>query len=118
MKSSQEWHVGTISVPPLQRGTMRCPRVGTCRLQKTHDSAINLRRKHSEPVPNRKWRKKWESYPRQVEPAAPNAFGVSSSMRDFFQSWRRERDSHSRWGEPHLLSGQAPRLSGLPPKQI
>ena len=25
---------------------------------------------------------------------------VSSSMPDFFQSWRWERDSHSRWGEP------------------
>jgi hypothetical protein len=25
---------------------------------------------------------------------------VSSSMPDFFHRWRRERDSHSRWGEP------------------
>ena len=25
---------------------------------------------------------------------------VSSSMPDFFHQWRRERDSHSRWGEP------------------
>ena len=33
-------------------------------------------------------------------------------------SWRRGRDLHSRWGEPHLLSGQAPRLSGLTPQQI
>ena len=32
--------------------------------------------------------------------------------------WRGERDSHSRWGEPHLLSGQAPRLSGLPPQHF
>ena len=76
-----------------------------------------LRRKHSEPVQHRKWRKKWESHPRQVGPAA--AFkAVSSSMPDFFHGWRRERDSHSRWGEPHLLSGQAPRLSGLPPKRM
>src|SRR5215470_17249536 len=114
MKSSQEWHVGTISVPPLQRGTMWCPRVGTSRLQKAHESVIKLRRKHSEPEQHRKWRKKWESHPRQAKPAA--AFkAVSSSMPDFFQCWRRERDSQSRWGEPHLLSGQAPRLSGLPP---
>ena len=43
---------------------------------------------------------------------------VSSSMPDFFLCRRRERDSLSQWGEPHLLSGQAPGLSGLPPQQI
>ena len=39
--------------------------------------------KHNETVLNRKWRKKWESHPRQDNPAA--AFkAVSSSMPDFF----------------------------------
>ena len=33
MKSSQEWQVGAVSLPPLQRGTTWCPRVGTVRLQ-------------------------------------------------------------------------------------
>src|SRR4051812_27299035 len=33
--------------------------------------------KHSEPVQHRKWRKKWESHPRQVKPAA--AFKAVSS---------------------------------------
>ena len=41
------------------------------------------RRKHSEAVQHGKWRKKWESHPRQDDPAA--AFkAVSSSMPDFF----------------------------------
>ena len=43
---------------------------------------------------------------------------VSSSMPDFFHQWRRERDSHSRWGKPHLLSGQVPRLFGPPPQNF
>ena len=43
---------------------------GTCRLQNAHESAIESSRKHNEPPQLRKWRKKWESHPRQVKPAA------------------------------------------------
>src|ERR1041385_1800159 len=41
MKSSQEWQAGAVSLPPLQRGTTWCPRVGTWRLQNTQASFIH-----------------------------------------------------------------------------
>src|SRR5512133_1429873 len=40
MKSSQEWQVGAMSRPPLQRGTTWCPRVGILRLQNAQTSSI------------------------------------------------------------------------------
>ena len=90
----------------------------------TEDARLNhrFRPKHTESKQHRKWRKKWGSHPRQGKSAAwPSARTFQGGVLVYaglLPLWRRERDSHSRWGEPHLLSRQAPRLSGPPPQQF
>lgn len=69
---------------PCSAAPRDVPASGPAVYRRGTNQPYNLHREHNEAVLNRKWRKKWESHPRQVKPAA--AFkAVSSSMPDFFQ---------------------------------